>query len=39
MRAPHHVLATVTGLTFLGATPEEVEREAKAYLGMAESAN
>ena len=27
---------TVRGLTFLGATPEEAEGEAKAYLGMAE---
>jgi len=30
---------TVTGLTFFGATPEDAEREAKAYLGMAESVN
>lgn len=30
---------TVTGLAFFGATPEEAEREAKAYLGMAEPAN
>jgi hypothetical protein len=30
---------TVTGLTFLGATPEEAEREAKAYLGWSEPAN
>ena len=32
-------LGTVTGLTFFGATPEDAEREAKAYLGMAESVN
>jgi len=30
---------TVTGLTFLGATPEEAEREAKGYLGLAEPGN
>lgn len=30
---------TMTGLAFFGATPEEAEREAKAYLGMAEPAN
>ncbi len=30
---------TVTGLTFFGATPEEAEREAKAYLGLAEPVN
>ena len=30
---------TVTGLTFFGVTPEDAEREAKAYLGMSEPAN
>jgi len=30
---------TVTGLTFFGATPDEAEREAKAYLGRAEPGN
>jgi hypothetical protein len=30
---------TVTGLRFFGATPEEAEREAKAYLGLAEPVN
>ena len=30
---------TVTGLTFFGATPEEAEREAKAYLGRAAPGN
>ena len=30
---------TVTGLTFLGATPEEAEQEAKAYLGLSEPGN
>ena len=30
---------TVTGLTFFGTTPEEAERAAKAYLGMAEPVN
>jgi hypothetical protein len=30
---------TVTGLTFFGATPEEAERAAKAYLGWAEPGN
>ena len=32
-------LGTVTGLTFFGATPEEAEQEAKAYLGLGEPAN
>jgi hypothetical protein len=30
---------TVTGLTFLGSTPEGAEREAKEYLGLAEPTN
>jgi hypothetical protein len=30
---------TVTGLTFFGATPEDAEREAKAYLGLSEPVN
>ncbi len=30
---------TVAGLTFFGASPEEAEREAKAYLGLAEPMN
>jgi len=30
---------TLTGLTFFGATPEEAEREAKAYLGLSEPVN
>ncbi len=30
---------TLAGLTFLGATPEDAEREAKAYLGLSEPAN
>jgi hypothetical protein len=30
---------TVTGLTFFGMTPEDAEREAKAYLGLSEPAN
>ena len=29
----------VTGLTFLGATPDEAERAAKVYLGLAEPGN
>ena len=35
--APHP--GTVTGLTFFGVTPEDAEREAKAYLGLSESTN
>lgn len=30
---------TVTGLTFFGATPEEAEQEAKAYLELSEPTN
>ena len=30
---------TVTGLTFFRATHEDAEREAKAYLGLAEPVN
>jgi hypothetical protein len=30
---------TVTGLTSFGTTPEEAEREAKAYLGLTEPVN
>lgn len=30
---------TVTGQPFFGATPEEAEQEAKAYLGRAEPVN
>ena len=30
---------TVTGLTFFGATPEEAEQEAKAYLGLSGPVN
>jgi hypothetical protein len=30
---------TLTELTFVGATPEDAEGEAKAYLGMAEPVN
>jgi hypothetical protein len=30
---------TLTGLTFFGATPEDAEREAKAYLGLSEPVN
>ena len=30
---------TVTGLTFFGATAEEAEHEAKAYLGLSEPMN
>ena len=30
---------TVTGLTFFGTMPEEVEGEAKAYLGASEPPN
>lgn len=37
--APPPESGTVTGLTFFGATPEEAEREAKAYLGLAEPTN
>jgi hypothetical protein len=36
---PPPASGTVTGLTFFGATPEEAEWEAKAYLGLAEAAN
>jgi predicted RNase H-like HicB family nuclease len=31
--------SALTGLTFFGATPEEAERAAKAYLGLAEPIN
>jgi len=27
---------TVSGLTFLGTTPEDAEQEAKVYLGLSE---
>ncbi len=30
---------TLKGLAFFGATPDEAEREAKAYLGASEPAN
>ncbi len=32
-------LGSVTGLALFGATPEEAEREAKAYLGREEPTN
>ena len=37
--APPPDAGTLAGLTFFGATPEEAERLAKAYLGLSEPTN